>query len=90
MVEIIRANGDLKREVWGFAINIGYTNSSIYFDDYSFQTKESKRHHWKRQTHWTRLMRRDNNIDNPPLPPDVVSEMQSYYQEYILTLPIRK
>ena len=89
-IEIIRANGDLKREVWDFSLDVSYGSPCIYFDDYSFQTKESTRHRkWLKQTHWTRLMRRDNNIDNPPLPSDVKAEMLSRYQESILTLPIR-
>lgn len=88
-IEIFRHSGDLKREAWVFSLNTGYHSPCIYFDDYSFQTKESTRHRkWTQQTHWMRLDRRSNNIDNPPLPTDVEAEMRSRYQEYILTLPI--
>ena len=88
--EIIRPNGDLKREVWEFSLSVSYSSPYIYFDSYSFQTKESPRHKkWTRQTHWERLHRRDNNIDNPPLPTDVEAEMRQRFQEYIMTLPIQ-
>ncbi len=88
-IEIIRPNGDLKREVWVFVLGGSFTSHCICFDAYSFQTKESIRHRtWKKQTHWMRLDHRNNNIDNPPLPPDVKAEMRSRFQEYILTLPI--
>lgn len=88
-VEIVRQNGALKREVWSFSIYISYADSCIRFDAYSFQTRETTRHRkWKKQTHWTRLMSRGNNIDNPPLPSDVKTEVYSRYQEYITTLPI--
>ena len=89
-IEIIRPNGDLKREVWHFSLSITIFSSCIYFDGYSIQTKESTRHKkWLPQTHWRRLDRRSNNIDNPPLPPNVEAEMRGLYQEYTMTLPIR-
>lgn len=89
-IEIIRPNGDLKREVWVFSLSISYSSPCIYFDAYSFQTKESKRHrNWVRQTHWVRLERRSNNIDCPSLPQDVEVEVRSRYQDYIMTLPIQ-
>lgn len=89
-IEIIRHHGDLKREVWGFDLNIEVSSSCIYFDYYSFQIKESTRHRkWGAQTHWERLMSRNNNIDRPTIPPDVEAEMRSHYQEYIKSIPIR-
>lgn len=89
-IEIIRPDGDLKREVWTFSLNISYSSPCIYFDAYSFQDKETKRHKWVRQSHWERLDHRSNNIDNPPIPTDVEAEMRSRYQEAILTIPIVK
>ena len=86
---IIRQHGDLTREVWRFSLNIGVGYSCVWFDGFLFQTKESKHHTWKTQSHWGRLMQRDNTIkDRPLLPPDIEAEMRAYYQEYILALPI--
>jgi len=89
-IEIIRPDGDLKREVWRFALIADWVNKAfISFEAYSFQTRETTRQrNWTRHTHWTRLERRVNNIDNPPLPQDVEAEMRSRYQEYIMTLPV--
>jgi len=88
--EIFRYNGDLKREVWRFDLSIGYSSPCIYFNSFSFQTKESPRHKkWIRQTHWERLNRRYNNIDNPPIPANVETEVRQRFQEHILTLPIK-
>jgi len=90
-LEIIRPDGDLKRETWSFALNAGWTGAPcIYISDYSFQTKASTRHKWVRQTHWDRLNRRENNIGEPPIPSDVEAEMRDYYQKMIRELPIVK
>lgn len=87
--EIIRPDGDLKREVWNFSIVIDHSGrNSITLQYYSFQTKETKRHKWKAQTHWTRYDRRSNNIDIPPIPLDVDKEIHGIYQKFISTLPI--
>ncbi len=88
-ITVIRYDGDLKREVWDFTLYISWVSSCIYFESYSFQTKKTTRYKsWEKQTHWVRLEHRNNNIDKPPLPPDVEVEVRSRYQEYILTLPI--
>lgn len=89
-IEIVRPNGDLKREVWCFYLSIGYSSPCIYFDHYSFQTKETKRHKWRRQTYWTRLERRYNNIDTPPLPSDVETEMRQLFANNVRELFIAK
>ena len=90
-VDIIRNSGDLKREVWKFSLIVDWNSSCIYFEAYSLQVEESSRHRkWKKQTHWERTMRRDSNIENPPLPSDVEAEMRTHYQECIKTLPIRR
>ncbi len=90
-IEIIRADGDLKREVWTFNLSIDYARPCIYFEEYSFQTRETTRYKkWITHTHWERLDRRLNNVDNPVLPPDVEAEMRFRYQKGIMTLPIVK
>ena len=87
--EIIRASGDLKREVWRFSLSISLSSSCIYLDSYSFQDRETRRAKWRPQNFWVRIMQRDNTIkDPPPIPLDVEAEMRHTYQEYIAGLPI--
>ena len=86
--EIIKPNGNLKREVWTFRLDVDTSRSAIYLDYYSFQTKETTRHKWRQQTHWEKFDRRNNNIDTPTIPDDVETEVRSRYQEYIMTLPV--
>jgi len=87
--EIVRNNGDLKREVWVFTLYVSFSSPQIYFDSYSFQTKETNRQRkWVKQTHWERLDKWNNNIDSPPLPSDVENEARSRFQEAILVIPI--
>jgi len=90
---ITRPDGDLKHEVWWFTLNIGWVGSPcIFFEGYSFETRDSLRHRkWVKQTHWTRLDHsRNNNITEPPLPPDVENEVRTRYQESITNLAIVK
>jgi len=88
-IEIIRPDGDLKREVWTFGLTIDFSGrNSITLQYYSFQTKGTKRHKWKAQTHWERFDRRNNNIDIPPIPLDVDKEVHELYKQFIGTLPI--
>ena len=88
--EIVRNIGDLKREVWVFTLSVGIGSPCIYFDYYSFQTRESTRHRtWVRQTKWERLDRRSNNIDKTSIPEDVKSEMYSQFQSQIKELVIQ-
>lgn len=87
--EVIKFNGDLKREVWTFDLSVGFDPPCIYLNDYSFQTRPSTRHkNWLNQTHWQRFDRRSNNIEHPPIPLEVETEARSYFQEAILKLPI--
>lgn len=89
-IEIIRQNGDLKREVWEFALHVDYSNrASIYLQFYAFQTKETARHRkWVSQTHWQRYDKRQNNIDFPPIPLDVDKEVHERYKQFIDTVNI--
>lgn len=90
-IEIVSPDGDLKREVWTFTLSTSWASSCIYFDSYSFQTRESSRHKkWIKQTHWTRFDRRDNNIENPLIPPDVETQMREGFSNKVKELPIEK
>lgn len=88
-IQIIRPDGDLKREVWDFALYVNFHPDCIAFNYYSLQTRETTRHRiWKHQTNWERLERRNRTIDKPPLPPDVEKEMREKFSEMVKALPI--
>lgn len=88
--EIVRMSGDLRREVWGFTLFVN-TSATIYFESYSFETRESTRHRkWVSQTHWVRLDRRSNNIDMPQIPADVEQEAKRIFVNDIQGVPISK
>ncbi len=89
-IEIIRPDGDLKREVWTYELAVSYFPAYIYFDHYSFQTRPTKRHNWRTENFWSRLDHRNNTIQDPPHSDDVEAEMRKRYQDYIMTLPIMK
>lgn len=85
----IQNAGDLKREVWHFSLAVGCFSPCIRLEDYSFQTRLSRRHKkWKRETHWERLDGRSNNIDSPTVPIEVERAMRLYFAEQINLLPI--
>lgn len=89
-IEVIRPDGDLKREVWEFSFGES-DPPRITLDSYSLQAKESKRHKkWLMPTHWERLFGRDNNIEAPPLPSDVENEVHLRLQEIVKSIPIVK
>jgi hypothetical protein len=90
-IEIIRPDGDLKREIWAFTLSVDYSRPCIYFDHYSFQTRESTRKRiWHKETYWDRLNTRESNIPYAVIPHEVDAEMRIRYRDYIATLPIRR
>ena len=91
-LEIIRPDGDLKREVWRFNLFLPYGgNKCICFNSYAFQTRETTRHRkWISQTKWNRTMRRENTIPQPPLPDDVEAEVRKTFANRVSSLPIIK
>jgi len=86
-IEIIRGD-DSRRERWIFEPFVDITQDGIYFNSYGIETRKTKRQVWKRQFHWSRLMRRDNTITVPPLPKDVEDEMRKGLRDYIDTWKI--
>lgn len=91
IIEIIRNSGDLKRERWTFSPFLDYAKQGIYFDYYCFETLETPRHkNWQTQTHWARLDKRNNNIDNPPLPLDVEAEVRAEIIKHVANWEIIK
>lgn len=87
--EVIRNSGDLNREVWVFSLSVD-TRSTLYFDRYSLQTKETKRHKWNVQIYWDRLNRRDNNVSDPPLPDWAIGRAKLYFKFVIDGLPVTR
>ncbi len=87
--EYTKDDGDLKREVWKFDLDISYSSTAIRFDSYYFQTRPSRRHKlWQKQTHWERLDKRNNKIGAPNIPTEVDNAMRQYFAEQIKLLPI--
>ena len=88
-VEIFRMNGDLKREVWVFELYVSFSaNPCIYFDEYSFQARTTKRCKWIKQARWSRLNTRNSNIGRPTILIDIKKEVIERYKLVIETLPI--
>lgn len=89
-IEVIRPDGELKREVWTFDLVIDFGTSAIYLDNYSIWERPSKRRKFILCTWCRRLDSRGSDIKDPPLPADVEAEARKRYQDFIMTLPIRK
>lgn len=90
-IEVIRPDGDLKRERWTFSLVVDWANNGIiYLNTYNFETRETLRHKkWQKQTNWDRLDKRTNNIDSPPLLEDVITEARRFFAKQIEALPIK-
>ena len=89
-IEIIRGN-ELRREVWTFTLFNDYSRQVIWFDSYAIEVKESTRKKlWHNDGIWTRLMRRENTIQSPPLPPNVEAEMRENFISQVKQLPIER
>lgn len=84
-IEIIRPNGDLKRERWTFSLVVGWADDSIiYLDTYRFETRETLRHKkWHSQTQWDRLDNRRNTMKTPLLFADVVAEARHIFAKQV-------
>jgi hypothetical protein len=87
-VEIIKPDGDLKREVWKFVFRDDYSAFRIVIGRYAFQVRETRRHKWRVQTRWERWDKRMNIIDHPPLPAEVITEAKKKLVEMIEALPV--
>jgi hypothetical protein len=69
-------------------LDLGFGQNRIYFDYFVFQTKETKRHKWKTQASWSRLMRRDSTIDKPVVPEKIETMARTMFKEKIDELSI--
>ena len=87
-IEVIISSGDLKREVWEFAFDAGVVGAAIRLTAYSFQTKDTPRHKWRKETHWGRYFSGNNNIEKPRIPGGVITEMRLNLHADIKNLPV--
>ncbi len=78
-IEVIRAHNNLRRELWRFHLMVSPGISAIYFGRWLDQERKSTRHKWTTLNQWSRLMRRDNTTDTPPLPNDVKEEARRIF-----------
>lgn len=96
-LEIIRTDGDLKREVWTFILLTdpyrGISGNHIKFDRYQSQYKDNTRQrNWRLSGLWDCMDKREyhSTIQNPPLPIDVENEIREKYSEMVKVLPITR
>lgn len=77
---IIEPDGDLKREVWEYSLDIDGGYFVIRLDHYAFQTRLSTRHRkWKSENEWDRLINRDNTMKDPPYSSFTFTKAKEYF-----------
>ena len=74
-IEIIQNDGDLKRERWIFYLCIGIS-AQLFLDSYVFETRIS-RGNWKGRNWYYRIDKRNNTIDCPVVPQDIITAAKS-------------
>lgn len=91
-LEVIRPDGDLKRERWRFFLQVDFSHySCIYLDDYAFQTKRTTRCRiWDTETHWNRTNCQFSNIPEAPLSLDVEAEARERFANLVKLMPIKR
>jgi len=77
-IEIIRNNGDLKRERWVFNFIADWNYTVISLNTFVFETRDSKRHKWKYQSRYERSDTRIpiSNIPKPNIPLNIQEEVK--------------
>lgn len=95
MIEIIRQKDDLNREVWQFWANSSFHRVDLVLDEYSVQTRETKRHKWKTVVKYGRQARREfvrsyrqiELDDVPVFSSDVVDEVMA---KFMATVTVKR
>jgi hypothetical protein len=88
--DIIRIDGDLKREIWYFDLTQFSGELTLLLSYYRKQTRRTNRcRNWDTQINWSRILTRDNDIETPPLPEDVEREIRAYYEIAMKELPLK-
>lgn len=96
MIEITRQSDDLNRQVWKFWPNHSLYRTDIILDQYSVETRKTKRHKWSKVTEYDRTSRKGwakeghrlVNLDEVPvLPGDVVEEVMA---RFVATVTVKR
>ena len=96
MIEVIREHDELNREVWRFWPNLHIHKVDIILDDYSVQTRPTRRHKWRATESYDRLSRKGWSREGhrlidisevPVLPSDVVEEVMT---KFIATISVKR
>jgi len=89
-IEIIRPDGDLKREVWTFDVIIGWVQDGrIYLDSYHFEKRDTPRKRkWVVESHWERIEARRNLFAKPTVPADIELAVRNELAKGISSIPI--
>lgn len=95
MIEIIRQQDDLNRQVWKFWPNSEVHKVDIILDKFSVQTRPTKRHGWRVELEYGRGSRKDwsnghrliDLSEVPVFPSDVVEEVMA---KFIATVTVKR
>ena len=78
-MEVIIYIDDRKREVWQFTM----FEFTAILDFYSLQELPPRKRKWRALNHWDRIMKSDNNIDEPDIPLTVAFEVKHKITEQL-------
>jgi hypothetical protein len=87
--EIIRADGNLRREIWYFDLTSFSGRLTLMLSDYYVHTRKTTRCKWGQEKHWNHIFQRDSDLKTPPLPKDVEREIRAYYSVAVDEMPIK-
>ena len=84
-VVVIKKDTELSQTAWQF----GMDDRAIYLNKYATKRRASTRHHvWATMDEWDRLLSRQNTIQTPPLPLDIINEARTLFKNQIDALRI--
>ena len=86
--EVIRKISETEREIWHFSLYTSYVNPILWLDSFSVQSKQPKQRKWRTMLHWNRIDKRNNTIQESPLPDDVIQEAKVLIKNQIDALPV--
>lgn len=94
-VEVVRYTGGLRdglqRERWTFYLDFSYGGNRLVFISFEIETRESMRaRKWKRQHIWSGRASRDNTIDRPEVPADIIAEVKDKICQAVNAVEVEK
>jgi hypothetical protein len=90
-VRVENLNTGLTREIWEFSLMLDSLKFTIYFDAFYYQTRKSTKHRiWKNQSRWERLNHRENNIERPIIPAEIIEKAKQMYINNLQKTEIEK